>query len=86
MFRCHSPKSSHSLPLPQSPKDCYIHQCLFAVDDPEGWYGEGGGQRVPDGKHMFTCGGFILICGKLIQYCKVKNKNNNNNKPPKKIT
>ena len=26
---CHSPKSSHPLPLPQSPKDCYIHQCLF---------------------------------------------------------
>ena len=29
MFQCHSPKSSHSLPLPQSPKDCSIHQCLF---------------------------------------------------------
>ena len=27
MFQCHSPKSSH--PLPQSPKDCSIHQCLF---------------------------------------------------------
>ena len=24
----HSPKSSHPLPLPQSPKDCSIHQCL----------------------------------------------------------
>ena len=24
-----SPKSSHPLPLPQSPKDCSIHQCLF---------------------------------------------------------
>ena len=22
MFQCHSPKSSHPLPLPQSPKDC----------------------------------------------------------------
>ena len=29
MFHCHSPKSSHPLPLPQSPKDCSIHQCLF---------------------------------------------------------
>ena len=29
MFQCHSPKSSHSLRLPQSPKDCSIHQCLF---------------------------------------------------------
>ena len=29
MFQCHSPKSSHALPLPQSPKDCSIHQCLF---------------------------------------------------------
>ena len=27
--QCHSPKSSHPLPLPQSPKDCSIHQCLF---------------------------------------------------------
>ena len=29
MFQCHSAKSSHPLPLPQSPKDCSIHQCLF---------------------------------------------------------
>ena len=29
MCQCHSPKSSHSLPLPRSPKDCSIHQCLF---------------------------------------------------------
>ena len=29
MFQCHSPKSSHPLTLPQSPKDCSIHQCLF---------------------------------------------------------
>ena len=28
-FQCHSPKSSHPLPLPQSPKDCSIHLCLF---------------------------------------------------------
>ena len=29
MFQCHSPKSSHPLPLPQSAKDWSIHQCLF---------------------------------------------------------
>ena len=29
MFKCHFPKSFHPLPLPQSPKDCSIHQCLF---------------------------------------------------------
>ena len=29
MFKCHSPKSSHPLPLPQSPKDCFMHLCLF---------------------------------------------------------
>ena len=31
IFQCHSPKSSHPLPLPQSPKDCSIHQCLFCI-------------------------------------------------------
>ena len=29
MLQCHSPKSSHPLPLPQNPKDCSIHLCLF---------------------------------------------------------
>ena len=40
--------------------------CLGLVhwDHPEGWYGEGGGRRVQDGEHMYTCGGFILIFGK----------------------
>ena len=33
-------------------------------DDPEGWNGEGGGRRVQDGEHTYTCGGFILIFGK----------------------
>jgi len=26
--------------------------------------GEGGGRRVRDGEHMYTCDGFILIFGK----------------------
>jgi len=47
---------------------CTMHDagCLGLVhwDDPEGWYGEGGGRRVRDGEHMYTCGGFILIFGK----------------------
>ena len=40
--------------------------CLGLVqwDDPEGWYGEGGGRRVQDGEHMYTRGRFILIYGK----------------------
>ena len=40
--------------------------CLGLVhwDDPEGGYGEGGGRRVQDGKHMYTCGRFISIFGK----------------------
>ena len=40
--------------------------CLWLVhwDDPEGRYGEGGGRRVQDGEHVYTCGGFILIYGK----------------------
>ena len=29
MFQCHSPKSSHPHPLPQSPQDCSIRQCLL---------------------------------------------------------
>ena len=29
MFQCHSPKSSHPLPLPQSPKVRSIHLCVF---------------------------------------------------------
>ena len=40
--------------------------CLGLVhwDDPEGCYGEGGGRRVQDGEHMYTCVGFILIFDK----------------------
>ena len=35
-----------------------------ALDNPEGWYGEGGGKRVQDEEHMYTCGRFISIYGK----------------------
>ena len=30
MFQCHSPKSSHPIPLPLSPKVHYTHLCLFS--------------------------------------------------------
>ena len=40
-------------------------------EDPEGGYGEGGGRRVQDGEHMYTCGGLILIFGKTNIICKV---------------
>ena len=37
---------------------------LVHRDDPEGWYGEGGGRRVQDGEHVYTRGGFMLMYGK----------------------
>ena len=37
---------------------------LVHWDDPEGWYGEGGGRRVQNGEHRYTCGGFSSIFGK----------------------
>ena len=45
-----------------SPGSMHDAVCLGLVhwDDPEGWYGEGGGRRVQDGEHTYTCGGFIL--------------------------
>ena len=54
------------------PKDLLSEQCkeidknnrMVHWDDPEGWNGEGGGRRVQDGEHMYTCGRFILIFGK----------------------
>ena len=36
---------------------------LVHWDDPEGWYGEGGG-RVQDGEHVCTRGGSMWIYGK----------------------
>ena len=41
--------------------------CLGLVhwDDPEGWYGEGGGRGVQDGEHMYTRGRFMLMYGKI---------------------
>ena len=49
-----------------SPGSMHDTGCLGLVhwDNPEGWYGEGGGRRVQDGEHVYTCGGFMLIYGK----------------------
>ena len=33
-------------------------------DDPEGWYGEGGGRGVQDWEHVYTQDGFMLMYGK----------------------
>ena len=37
---------------------------LVHWDDPEGWYGEGGGSGVQDGEHVYTRGGCMLMYGK----------------------
>ena len=38
---------------------------LVHWNDPEEWYGEGGGRRVQDGVHVYTHGGFMLMYGKI---------------------
>ena len=40
--------------------------CLGLVhwDDPEGWYGEGGGRGVQDWEHVYTHARFMLMYGK----------------------
>ena len=47
--------------------------CLGLVhwDDPEEWYGEGGGRGVQDGEHMYTHGDSCQCMAKPIQYYKV---------------
>ena len=37
---------------------------LVHWDDPEGWYGEGGGRGVHDREHMYPHGGCMLMYGK----------------------
>ena len=40
--------------------------CLGLVhwDDPEGWYGKGGGRGVQNWEHVYTRGRFMLMYGK----------------------
>ena len=37
---------------------------LVYWDDPEGWDGDRRWDRVQDGEHMYTCGGFMSMYGK----------------------
>ena len=37
---------------------------LVHWDDPEGWYGDGGGRGVQDGERVYTCDRFLLLYGK----------------------
>ena len=37
---------------------------LVHWDDPEVWDGEGVGRGVQDGEHVYTPGGFMLMCGR----------------------
>ena len=49
-----------------SPGSMHDAGCLGLVhwDDPEGWYGEGGGRGVQDGEHWYTHGRFMSMYGK----------------------
>ena len=49
-----------------SPGSMHDTGCLGLVqwDDSEGRYREGGGRRVQDGEHVYTCGRFMLMYGK----------------------
>ena len=66
MYGCESWTIISYMKRVASPGSMHDTGCLGLVhwDDPEGWYGEGGGRMVQDGEHMYTCGGFISIFGK----------------------
>ena len=53
---------------------------LVHWDDPEGWYGEGGGSGVQDGEHVYTRGGCMLMYGKTNT---IKNKERKKRKKKK---
>ena len=44
-----------------SPVSMHNTGCLGLVhwNDPEGWYGEGGGRGIQDGEHVYIHGGFM---------------------------
>ena len=46
-----------------SPSSMHDTGCLGLVhwDDPEGWFGEGGGRGVRDGEHVYTRGRFMMM-------------------------
>ena len=71
MFQCYSLKPSHHRLLPQSPKDCSRHLCLFCCLTYRVIMGRavGGGFRM--GTHVYPW--LIHVNGwqKPLQYCKV---------------
>ena len=50
--------------------------CLGLVhwDDPDRWYGEGGGMRVQDGEHVYTWRIHVDIWQNQYNIVKLKNK------------
>ena len=50
-----------------SPGSIHDTGCLGLVhwDDPDGWYGEGGGMGVQDGEHVYTREVFMLMYDKI---------------------
>ena len=56
-----------------SPGSMHDTGCLGLVhwDDPEGWYGEGGGRRVRMGNTCIPVADSFQYLAKPIQYCKV---------------
>ena len=49
-----------------SPGSMHDTRCSGLVhwDDSEGWDGERGGRGVQDGELVYSCGGFMLMCGR----------------------
>ena len=41
-------------------------KAVVVWNNSEGWGGEGGGRRVQDGGHKYTCDWFLLMYGKNI--------------------
>ena len=39
--------------------DEFLVAFLVHWDNPEGWYEKGGGWRVQNGEHVYTCGRFM---------------------------
>ena len=59
-----------------SPGSMHDTGCLGLVhwDDPEGWYGEGGGRRVQDGEHVYVLQIHLNIWQNQYNIVKFKNK------------
>ena len=61
-------KSTSVLLIMPKPFYCVDHKKLWKIlqemDDPERWYGKGGGRWVQDGEHVYPHGGFMLMYGK----------------------